>query len=105
MAIELEFINLVVCKSTLASKYQGGVEQFRKDLPNQSLREDEELIRFGCMNWNDLAHFESIINSKGLAYNEQETTDYVIISSLQGALWTVDWIGFSANSCFAIDPA
>jgi len=104
MAIELEFINLVVRKSTLKEKYQGGIEQFRKDLPNRSLREDEDLVRFGCMNWNDLGHFERIINSKGLAYKEQETTDYVIISSLQGALWTVDWIGFENSACYAIIP-
>ena len=104
MAIELEFINLVVRKSTLKEKYQGGIEQFRKDLPNRSLREDEDLVRSGCMNWNDLGHFERIINSKGLAYKEQETTDYVIISSLQGALWTVDWIGFENSACYAIIP-
>ena len=104
MAIELEFINLVVRKSTLKEKYQGGIEQFRKDLPNRSLREDEDLVRFGCMNWHDLEHFESIINSKGLAYKEQETTDYVVISSLQGALWEVDWIGFENSACYAIIP-
>ena len=105
MAIELEFINLVVRKSTLETKYQGGIEQFRKDLPNRSLREDDELVRFGCMNWNDLEYFTDIVVAKGLAYKDQETTDFVVISSLKGALWTVDWIGFSGNSCFAIDPA
>jgi hypothetical protein len=102
MAIDLEFINLVVLKSTLEAKYQGGIEQFKKDLPNQSLREDDELIRFGCMNWNDLEHFSLLIESKGLEYKEQETTDYVVISTLQGALWQVDWLGFEASSCYAI---
>lgn len=105
MAIKLEFINLVVRKSTLTSKYQGGVEQFRKDLPNQSLREDEELIRFGCMNWHDLEHFTDIIVAKGLEYKDQETKDFVVISSLQGALWQVDWIQFSENTCFAVPLA
>ena len=104
MAIELEFINLVIRKSTLEEKYQGGIEQFRKDLPNRSLREDEDLVRFGCMNWNDLGHFEGLINSKGLEFKEQETTDYVVISSLQGALWEVDWIGFENSACYAIIP-
>ncbi len=105
MAIELEFINLVVRKSTLEAKYVGGLEQFKLDLPNRSLREDEDLVRFGCMNWNDLEHFIDIIVDKGLEYKDQETTDYVVISSLKGALWKVDWIGFDQSSCFAISPA
>jgi hypothetical protein len=105
MAIELEFINLVVRKSTLEAKYIGGLAQFKTDLPNKSMREDEELIRFGCMNWNDLEHFTDIIVAKGLEYKDQETNDFVVISSLQGALWQVDWIGFEKSSCFAIAPA
>jgi hypothetical protein len=56
------------------------------------------------MNWNDLGHFEGLINSKGLEFKEQETTDYVVISSLQGALWEVDWIGFENSACYAIIP-
>jgi hypothetical protein len=104
MAIALEFINLVVRKSTLETKYQGGIEQFRKDLPNRSLREDDELVRFGCMNWNDLEYFTDIIVSKGLTYLEQGTADFVVISSLKGALWNVDWIEFDANTCYAKNP-
>ncbi len=102
MAIELEFINLVIRKSTLEEKYQGGLAQFKLDLPNRSMREDEQLIRFGCMNWRDLEHFTDVIVSKGLEYKDQETTDFVVISALDGALWKVDWIGFEKSSCFAI---
>jgi hypothetical protein len=104
MAIKLEFINLVVRKSTLEAKYTGGLAQFKEDLPNQSLREDEHLIRFGCMNWRDMEHFMDIIIAKGLEYKDQETTDFVVISSLQGALWKVDWIGFDMSTCFAVVP-
>lgn len=104
MAIALEFINLVVRKSTLASKYTGGIEQYRKVFPNQSLREDDELIRFGCMNWNDLEHFTDIIVANGLEYKDQETSDFVVISILQGPLWQVDWLGYTASGCFATIP-
>ncbi|MEN9730177.1 MAG: hypothetical protein RLZ91_1294 [Bacteroidota bacterium] len=50
MAIELEFINLVVRKSTLEAKYIGGLAQFKTDLPNKSMREDEEF----CGRWTGL---------------------------------------------------
>jgi hypothetical protein len=102
MAITLEFINLVIRKSTLEEKYQGGLAQFKVDLPNRSMREDNQLIRFGCMNWRDMNHFIDIIVSKGLVYKDQETIDFAVISALDGALWKVDWLGFENSSCFAI---
>lgn len=49
MPISIEFINLIIRKSTLESKYQGGLEQFIKDVPNKSFREDDELVRYGWM--------------------------------------------------------
>ena len=66
MSIPIEFINLIIRKSTLASKYQGGLEQFIKDVPNQSFREDEELVRFGCMNNSDLENFIDLTLERGL---------------------------------------
>jgi len=102
MSIELEFINLVIRKSTLEEKYQGGLAQFKLDLPNRSLREDEQLVRFGCMNWRDLEHFTDIIISKGLEYQEKVTTDFVVISALKGPLWHVEWLGYESTSCFAL---
>lgn len=56
------------------------------------------------MNWNDLEYFTDIIVSKGLTYLEQGTADFVVISSLKGALWNVDWIEFDANTCYAKNP-
>ena len=50
MPILIEFINLIIRKSILEVKYLGGLEQFDKDIPNQSFREDEDLVRYGCMN-------------------------------------------------------
>jgi hypothetical protein len=32
--------NLIIRKSTFESKYQGGLEQFIKDFPNKSFREE-----------------------------------------------------------------
>jgi hypothetical protein len=54
MSIPIEFINLIIRKSTLDTKYKGGLEQFIKDAPNHSLREDEELVRYGSMKNLDL---------------------------------------------------
>ncbi len=85
MPIPIEFINLIIRKSTLETKYQGGIEQFIKDVPNQSFGEDDELVRFGCMNGTDLEKFIDLILKRGLEYKEMETEDFVIINTYSGS--------------------
>lgn len=102
MPIPIEFINLIIRKSTLEAKYQGGLEQFIKDVPNQSFREDNELVRFGCMNSSDLERFIDLTLERGLEYKENETDDFVIINSYSGASWKVSWLEHNYVECWAI---
>jgi hypothetical protein len=37
MSILIEFMNLIILKSTLGLKYEGGLDRFIKDISNQSL--------------------------------------------------------------------
>lgn len=92
MPISIEFINQIIRKSTLKDKYQGGLEQFIQDVPNKSFREDEELVRYGCMNGNALESYIDLILERGLEYKDKETNDFVVINSLSGASWDVDWL-------------
>lgn len=100
MSIPLEFINLIIRKSTLESKYQGGLEQFIKDIPNQSFREDDELVRFGCMNGADLEKFVDLTLERGLEYKEKETVDFVIINTFSGSSWDVSWLEHDYVECW-----
>ncbi len=102
MPIYLEFINLIIRKSTLESKYQGGLEQFIKDVPNKSFREDDELVRYGCMNGNALERFIDLILERGLEYKDKDTVDFVVINTLSGASWDVDWLEYDLESCWII---
>jgi hypothetical protein len=101
MPISLEFINLIIRKSTLETKYQGGIEKFIKDVPNQSFREDEELVRFGCMNGIDLEKFIELTLERGLEYKEKDTDDFVIINSYSGASWDVSWLEHDYVKCWS----
>jgi hypothetical protein len=103
MPISLEFINLIIRKSTLESKYQGGLEQFIKDIPNQSFREDDELVRFGCMNGIDLEKFIDVTLEKGLEYKEKETDDFVIINTFSGSSWEVSWLEHDNERCWIVN--
>ena len=102
MPISIEFINLIIRKSTLESKYQGGLEQFIKDVSNKSFREDDELVRYGCMNGNALERFIDLILERGLEYKDKETVDFVVINTLSGATWDVDWLEYDLESCWKV---
>jgi hypothetical protein len=100
MSVSIEFINLIIKKTTLADKYQGGLDQFIKDVPNKSYREDEELVRYGSMNAYDLENFIDLIIDRGLEYNDKETNDFVVINSFSGASWDVDWLQYDLEYCW-----
>jgi hypothetical protein len=101
MSISIEFINLIIRKSTLETKYQGGLEQFIKDVPNQSFREDDKLVRFGCMNGTDLEKFIDLILKRGLKYKEKVTDDFVIINTFSGLSWDVSWLEHDFVVCWS----
>lgn len=103
MSIPIEFINIIIRKSTLESKYQGGLEQFIKDVSNQSFREDEELVRFGCMNGTDLEKFIDLILERGLEYKEMDTDDFVIINTYSGSSWEVKWLEHDFVNCWRVN--
>lgn len=103
MPISLEFINLIIRKSTLESKYQGGLEQFIKDIPNQSFREDDELARYGCMNGLDLENFIDLILKRGLEYKGEETDDFAVIYTFSGASWKVSWLEHDNERCWIVN--
>lgn len=103
MSNYLEFINLIIRKSTLESKYKGGIEQFINDVPNQSFGEDDELVRFGCMNGTDLEKFIDLILKRGLVYEGKETDDFVIINSYSGSSWEVSWLEHDYVECWSVN--
>lgn len=103
MSISIEFINLIIRKSTLEAKYLGGLEQFIKDVPNQSFREDEELVRFGCMNNSELERFIDLTLERGLEYNDKDTEDLVIINTYSGSSWEVSWLEHDYVECRSIN--
>ncbi len=103
MSIPIEFINLIIRKSTLESKYQGGLEQFIKDVSNQSFRDDMELVRFGCMNGNDLEKFIELTLERGLEYKEKDTDDFVIINTYSGSSWEVKWLEHDFVNCWRVN--
>ena len=65
MALVTEFVNVIVRKSAVETRFPGGLDAFaRQDLPN--LAEDDHLLRVGFMSTRDALSFVSRLKIAGL---------------------------------------
>lgn len=95
MPVYIHLANLIINKTSVKTKYKGGLNQFRLDFSiekHNNIHEDNELFSFAYFNVDDIDI--SKIISKGLAFDEklQSSSDFVIISRYGGHLWDVKWI-------------
>jgi hypothetical protein len=94
MAVPIQYLNVIVRKSTLESLYPGGVEAYREACPNGTYEADEWLTRVGFMNPGELDWFVNELESKGLRlWNSDGCTfgDIAIVDTL-GAPTRCDWL-------------
>ena len=95
MAVLVEGISVVIKASAIASKYPGGWEELKKNLPNQTLCADGELVRAGFMSPDDVKTFVESLEEHGLIYLHQgKAQDLVIIDQTRGLKTACDWIEF-----------
>ncbi len=94
MAIPIEFFSVIVPKQVIQQKYDGGLDQYKADVPNASYKEDEHLTRVGLMDDLSLTFFCEKIISKGLHFHEAPnySTDFVVVQQLQGKRWKAEWL-------------
>ena len=65
MAIVIEGYSVVIRNATLAARYPGGVEGYRRDCPNGSFCADEHLSRLGFMVQSDADVFVAQLAAQG----------------------------------------
>jgi len=106
MSLEIHFWNIIVPKKTLGSKYPGGIEQFKKDCPNQMYQEDEYLAAYSFMNEWDTETYKNRLIQKGFNYdsNKEHSNDFVVLAMMVngGLWWNVDWIDHDYENCSPI---
>jgi hypothetical protein len=96
MPLYIHHFTLIVPKSVLDAKYQGGQDQFKKDYfrgDEIDDMEDGELLGVGYMNLDEI-DLEKLMKS-GLAYNEvlPFSKDFIIVSRYgEPLLWTCEWV-------------
>lgn len=95
MAVLIEAISVVIKAESIVSKYPGGWEQFRKDLPNQTLCADGELARVGFMSPHDVQGYVGFLESRGLVFqSDRKCIDIAVIDQQRGLTIPCDWADF-----------
>lgn len=95
MAVLIEGFSVVVRHSTLAAKYPGGVEGYRRDCPNGSFCADECLSQVGFMVKSDADIFVTQLAAKGLTpFRKDATEDVALVSQADGPLRPCAWLEF-----------
>lgn len=99
MAVLCEAISVVIRADALIEAY-GTFEAFKeKDLPNQTLAADGELVRVGFMTPDDVRAFIATLAEHGLRHIvEGNAKDLAVVDQLRGPTTPADWLEF----CYVI---
>ncbi len=89
LAVAIEFVNVIVRKSTAQQRYPGGLDGLaRLELANYL--EDEHLVRVGFMSSREALDFADELEAAGLRYSDDHESDIAVIPWAKGA--TPPWL-------------
>lgn len=95
MAVLIEGLSLLFKCASIAGKYEGGVEGFKSDLPNDSLRADGQLAAVTFLHLDEVRQFVATVESKGLIrMNGSGAVDMVVVDQRTGFCSTCAWASF-----------
>ncbi len=104
MPILIEAQSIVLSVNEILSRYRGGWEGFRSEIPNDSLCCDHRLVRVGFMNPDDGADYLAHLLHRGLRRGVPgRASDFATIDQLTGPIVAVDWLEMS-HVCIDEDP-
>lgn len=95
MAVLIEAISVVVRAQAIIEIYPGGWEQFRHDVPNQTLCADGEIARVGFMNPNDVQKYVSFLEANRLIFQSNgRCRDIAVVDQQRGFTIPCEWADF-----------
>ncbi len=106
MSVPIEFISLVIRRSSLDKSYPGGSTQFIKDygpFDNRVNAFDSDLVKFGAMNPRDIDDLITELTTYGLegrpkTTQSDEWIDFCIIDELLGITGTCHWMVYERST-------
>jgi hypothetical protein len=94
MAVLCEAISVVVNAERALAAF-GSFEAFKQIVPNETLVADNELMRVGFMDPEDVKAFIDLLELKGLTYiRDGQAIDLVVVDQMRGTMVACEWIEF-----------
>jgi hypothetical protein len=86
MAVLIEAISVVVRVDRIVGKLRGGIEAFKRIVPNENFCADGELARVGFMAPNDVKAFVAELEAGGLQYldDKRQAIDISVVDQRNG---------------------
>ncbi len=92
MAVLIEAISVVVKRSSVDEKFDGGWQAFVDNVPNDTLCADDEIARIGFMSPADVESYVQHLEALGLAYlRDDKAQDMVVVDQQRGLAVSCDW--------------
>lgn len=100
MAVLVEALSVVVRVNRIRSKFAGGLEAFKKSIPNGTFCMDSRLARVGFMNPVDVENYVAYLERNGLTFiSNGKAKDIVVIDQFKGPTVACDWIELVTIKC------
>jgi hypothetical protein len=93
VSVLAEALSVIVRRSTLETKYPGGVEGYRRDCPNATFCADKHLTRIAFMVPPDVQRWIDHLTRAGLIFVvNKQAVDFVVVDQRQGPTVPCSWI-------------
>jgi len=98
MSVLLEAFSVLVRFTSVVGKYEGGCEQFIRDVPNSTVCGDGEILRVGFMILTDLTGYIDLLKRRGLTHLDSngQAVDVVVVDARSGPREPCNWLQFGS---------
>lgn len=104
MPVLMEAQSIVLSINMILSRYEGGWENFKSEIPNDSFCADGKLVRIGFMDPADGMDYLDLLLARGLRRGRtNRPADFATVDQLTGPIVAVDWLEMS-HVCIDDDP-
>jgi tetratricopeptide (TPR) repeat protein len=98
MAIVVEAFTVIIRNATLAAKYPGGLDGFRRDCPNATFCTDNSISRVAFMARNDADAFIAQIAARGLTPSiKQAAEEVALVTASNGPAIPCAWLELGSS--------
>jgi hypothetical protein len=96
MAVLIEAISVVIRFDSLVRNFPGGLEAFKRIVPNGTLCTDDELLRVGFMSPDDVGAFMERLENNGLVFARAgHGIDMTVVDQQCGPTLPAEWLQFA----------